>query len=213
VSPSKTLVIILAAGEGKRMGMPKALLEYEKGKSFLAQLASTYRKADVDPRAVVGFQAAEVSAHHPDIEVVENPRWSEGQFSSIRAGLRSVLAEGAEAIFIHPVDMPALRSSTVKSLLERLEGHDAVVPEFEGLPGHPLLLSAAAAQKVMAMDDVPHMEVALKQLDVLRVPTKDPGVAVNVNTPEVYERVLGSPPHLAPPKKNRRNKRAATVHT
>ena len=54
------IAVVLAAGEGKRMGMPKALLEYEKGKSFLTQLAKTFEKVGCRVLAVVGKDAAAV---------------------------------------------------------------------------------------------------------------------------------------------------------
>lgn len=201
---SESMAVILAAGEGKRMGLPKALLEHEKGKSFLQQLISTFGKAGCSAIAVVGKHTEEIRAHHPQAELVENPEWEKGQFSSVKVGLRAALDRGAQKVFLHPVDMPLIRASTVAGLLQAVEGHDGAVPEFEGAAGHPIVLTRAAAEKVLAMEDVPHLEAAQQRLDVVRMRTKDPAVMVNLNTPEVYERVLGTAPHLAPPPKRRR---------
>ncbi len=203
MSSEKPMAIILAAGEGKRMGLPKALLEYEKNRSFVGHLASIFAKAGCAPRVVTGKDTEAIRSHHPELVLIPNAQWEEGQFSSVKAGMRSALEEGADVLALHPVDMPTLRSSTISALLSSLDGAEAAVPEFEGAPGHPLLLSRAAAEKVLAMDDVPHMEAALARLNLRRVPTKDPGVMVNLNTPDIYERILGSPPHLAPPRKKR----------
>ncbi len=198
------VAVILAAGEGKRMGMPKALLEHEKGKSFLQVLSSTFGKAGCRVIAVVGKDAEQIRAHHPSAELVDNVDWPAGQFSSVKVGLRSAVEQGADAVLIHPVDMPMVRASTVEKLLETLEGEvEAAVPEFEGAPGHPLALTRAAAEKILSMNGVPHLEAAQQQLTLVRMKTKDPAVMVNLNTPEIYQRVLGSPPHLAPPKKGR----------
>ncbi len=200
--PMNAIAVILAAGEGQRMGLPKAMLDNE-GKSFLDVLASTFGKGGCGVLAVIGHAAEEVRAQHPRVQLVENPSWRDGQFSSAKAGLQAALDEGAEAVLVHPVDMPAVRASTVKALLSRLASAPAVVPEFEGAPGHPLVLSRAAAEKVLARTDAQTLEQALLGIEVTRVPTRDPGVVVNVNTPEVYERLFGAPPRRAPPPKRK----------
>ena len=195
----KATAIILAAGEGKRMGMPKALLEYEKGKSFLRALATTFGKAGCDVLAVVGHCAQDVRDNTPDVRMVENDAWRDGQLSSARAGLRAALDDGADVILVHPVDMPAVRTSTLKTLLTKTDGTDAIVPEFEGAAGHPLVLTRAGAEKILSAQGTATLEEAVSRLQLRRVQTKDPGVVVNVNSPDVYERIFGSAPKLAPP--------------
>jgi len=205
---TKTTVVILAAGEGKRMGMPKAVLELERGRSFLQALTSTFAKAGCEVLAVVGAGADEVRAHLTRAALVENPDWQSGQFSSVKVGLKAALEEGAGAVLIHPVDVPMIRASTVKAVLAALDGHDGAVPQYEGAAGHPLALSRAAAERVLAMAAVSHLEAAQARLDVARVVTRDPAVLVNLNTPEIYERVLGVAPRMAPRKKRRAPKSA-----
>jgi molybdenum cofactor cytidylyltransferase len=199
------LAVVLAAGEGKRMGLPKALLEHEKGRSFLGQLIRTFEKAGSGVLCVVGKHAADIRAQHPEALLVENPSWEDGQLSSVRVGLRAALEEGAQVIFIHPVDMPLIRPATVSALLKAITGTqvEGVVPEFEGAAGHPLVLTRAAAEKILAMTDIASLESGLRPLNILRLRTKDPAVMVDLNTPEVYTRVLGVEPHLAPPPKRR----------
>jgi len=199
----KAVAVILAAGEGKRMGLPKALLEYEKNKSFVGHLASVFAKAGALPIVVTGKHTPEIRAQHPELPLVENEGWERGQFSSVRAGLEAALEQGADVVLVHPVDMPTIRASTVAQLLAKLDGGDGAVPEFEGATGHPLLLTREAVEKIRDMGDVPHLEAAMSRLQIRRVLTKDPGVMVNLNTPDVYERILGAPPHLAPAKKRR----------
>ena len=205
MSKTNAVAIILAAGEGKRMGFPKALLEQEKGKSFLQVLRSTFDKAGCGTLVVVGKDAAKIREHHPQVALLENAEWKQGQFSSVKVGLQAALAEGAELIAVHPVDMPMVRANTVKALLATLEkrSSEGVVPEFDGAAGHPLVLTREAAQRVLKMTDVPHLEAAQARLKIARMKTNDPAVMVNLNTPEVYERVLGMAPRLAPPKKKR----------
>ena len=208
----KAVAIILAAGEARRMAHPKALIEHEGGKSFLQSLASTFGKAGCSVLGVVGKDSEAVREQHPGLDLVEAERWQEGPLASVKAGLEAALEVGAEVVLLHPVDMPALRASTLKSLLKMIgEADDVLRPEFEGAPGWPLVLSRGAVERLRTAEGA-QVEPALSSLKTRRVPVKDPGVVVNINTPETYERLFGMAPRLAPPPK-RRGKRAAPTAT
>jgi molybdenum cofactor cytidylyltransferase len=211
MSPQRAVGLVLAAGRGGRIGHPKALLEYDSGKSFLDIISAAIRKGGAEVKVVLGFEADAVRARHPELDFVVNEEWEKGgQFSSVLRGLESVLEDGCDRVMVHPVDMPAVRASTFAALIKANFSKDGAVPEFEGATGHPLVLSANAAKNVVGMKNVPHLEAAQKALQIERVKVRDPGVVVNFNTPEIYERLLGSAPHPAPPrKKGGRQKKTA----
>lgn len=199
----KAVAIILAAGEARRMAHSKALIEHEGGKSFLQSLASTFGKAGCMVMGVLGKDAEAVREQHPGLELVEAEKWQEGTLASVKTGLDAALEAGAELVLLHPVDMPALRASTLKSLLKLMGDSDEVLrPEFEGAPGWPLVLSRGAVDRLRAATGT-QLEAALTGMRVRRVAVKDPGVVVNINTPETYERLFGMAPKLAPPPKRR----------
>ncbi|WP_225411565.1 nucleotidyltransferase family protein [Stigmatella hybrida] len=199
----KAVAIILAAGEARWMAHPKALIEHEGGKSFLQSLASTFGKAGCTVLGVTGKDAEAVREQHPSMALVHSEHWKDGFLASIKAGLAAALEEGADVVLVHPVDMPAVRASTLKSLLKvRGETEDGLRPEFEGAPGYPLVFSRAAAEQLVA-STAAQLEGALAEVKLRRVPVKDPGVVVNINTPDTYERLFGTPPKLAPPPKRR----------
>ena len=206
----KAVAIILAAGEARRMAHPKALIEHEGGRSFLQSLASTFAKAGCAVLGVVGKDAEAVKEQHPSVNLVDSPRWQDGPMSSIKAGLGAALEEEADVVLLQPVDMPAVRASTLKSLLKALgDSEEGLRPEFEGAPGFPVVLSRAAAERLMG-SDVAQLDGALQALKLRRVSVKDPGVVVNINTPETYERLFGMAPRLAPPPKRRVKKATPT---
>jgi molybdenum cofactor cytidylyltransferase len=208
----KAVAIILAAGEARRMAHPKALIEHEGGKSFLQSLASTFGKAGCAVMGVVGKDSEVIREQHPGLDLVEAERWQDGPLASVKAGLEAAVEVGAEVVLLHPVDMPALRASTLKSLLKMLGEADEVLrPEFEGAPGWPLVLSRGAVERLRTATGS-QVEAALTGLKLRRVPVKDPGVVVNINTPETYERLFGMAPRLAPPPK-RRGKRGVAPAT
>ncbi|MBA4380577.1 MAG: putative selenium-dependent hydroxylase accessory protein YqeC [Anaerolinea sp.] len=81
--------IILAAGEAKRFGQPKQLLDY-RGQPFVHAVAQTALKAGLAPVIVVtGANAEPVEAALKDlpVQIIQNVDWQSGQSSSIRAGL------------------------------------------------------------------------------------------------------------------------------
>lgn len=205
VPMSDAMAVILAAGEGKRLGagIPKAMLEFEGGKSFLGQLASVFGKAGCGVLPVIGASAGDVEALHPRLSMLRNEDWQEGQFSSVRAGIKAALDEGAQVVVIHPVDMPFIRAGTVTSLMKALGDSEAIIPEFEGAVGHPLVLSRPAAEAVLKMSDVPHMEAALQKLKTKKLSVKDPAVLLDVNTPDIHQRLFDRAPRAAPPPKRR----------
>lgn len=211
----KAVAIILAAGEARKMGYSKALIEHEGGKSFLQSLASTFGKAGCSVIGVIGKDADAVRDQHPAVHLVENERWQDGQLGSVMAGLEAAIEDGADVVLLHPVDMPALRASTLKSLIKAMgDSVEALRPEFEGASGFPILLSRGAAERLRDRDSgETQLEGALRGLQMRRIPVKDPGVVVNINTPETYERLFGSAPKLAPPPKRRGKKAAESTGT
>lgn len=200
----KTVAVILAAGDGAKVGCPEANLEYEKGRSFLKWLSSTFSKVGCSTIGVIQRGAENVKEHHPDAMLVEGTP-GEGM---LRAGLRAALDEGADTIVVHSVEKPAVRTSTIDKLLKSLDGADGVVPDFEGASGTPVVLHRAAVEKLLAMDGDVQIQSLTQKLELRRVATKDPGVLVNIDTPEMYERLLGKKPQEAPMPKKRTRKAA-----
>jgi molybdenum cofactor cytidylyltransferase len=191
------MAVILAAGEGRRMGFSKALLEYEEGETFLQHIASVFAGAGCDVLAVVGYEAARVAAEHRELASVENERWNDGQLSSARVGIARALEEGAPVILVHPVDLPSILVDTVRALLSHSTPHRATVPQHRGRLGHPLVLPRACAEKVLKLERAQTLEAALATIESEVVSVDDPGVDLNFNTPQDYERAFGRPPRIA----------------
>lgn len=192
MSSGKPWAIVLAGGEGRRMGLPKALLRHTGAESFLARLAAVFEEAACEVVAVVGAEAERVQAAHPKVRSVLNPHWTEGQLSSVHAGLEAALKGGADLVLIHPVDMPELRAETVVKLCRAAAGEGSF-PIFDGQPGHPLVLTAAGA-RVVLKSDAATLADATFRMHLQGVDVPDPGTVVNFNTPDAYVRVFGAEP-------------------
>jgi molybdenum cofactor cytidylyltransferase len=111
--------LVLAAGESKRMGMPKPLLRFGNT-TFLAQIVSVLQQSEVDGVTVVlGAQAARIraSADLAGVDVVMNEDYRNGQLSSLTAGLKSLPSQ-AEALLLCLVDNPLITGATVNRVVQ-----------------------------------------------------------------------------------------------
>ncbi len=153
--------LVLAAGAGRRMGGPKALLRNESGRSWVAATVDALRDGGCDPVFVVlgaaaGEGVAALAADGvgaDDVHVVIAPDWQQGMGASLRAGLRSVSDRpvdraadragrgAAVAALVMLVDTPGVGSAVVARMCG--VAVDATVlarAAYHGVPGHPVLL-------------------------------------------------------------------------
>ena len=132
--------IVLAAGAGRRYGMPKALVPY-RGSLLVHRAAGTLRAAGVtDPVVVVGARADEVRAVAPELTFVENPDWATGMASSLRTGLAAVAEGPADAAVVLLVDMPGVTPAAVRAITAGATPDALVMGGYDGRRSHPVLL-------------------------------------------------------------------------
>lgn len=187
--------IILAAGEGRRMGGPKALLQIE-GESFLARAARLLAAGGAQRVvAVLGQESERVRREAgcgDDVVFAENPRYRDGMLTSILRGLDQAEALGADAVLIHPVDHPLVGPETVARVVAALEaGVTIAVPSFESRRGHPGGFARAAwpALRSAPADRGARAVLADHPDWVVHVPG-DEGCVRGINTPEEYARLI-----------------------
>lgn len=180
------LGVILAAGEGSRLGRPKALVELE-GETFLSRVAAAMRDGGCrEVVAVVGGTHAAVTraeAERDRLRVVENPDPSDGPISSIRCAV--VDGSEVDAYLIHPVDIPAVTSGDVRALRDAVEaspGSTAAIPQVAGRGAHPVLIVSSERQAILEARTL--RDVLAASTRVVRVPRDNPWLRFDVDTPE-----------------------------
>jgi molybdenum cofactor cytidylyltransferase len=152
--PLKVAVVLLAAGLSSRMGARNKLLIGIEGEALVRRTARTYLAAGADVYAVVGHEAAAVRAALADLPLsfVENPRFAEGQQTSVRAGLDS-LPEGYDAVLVALADQAALEPADISDLLRAFAEGDRdriLVPFHNGQRGNPVLFPAGIIAEIRA---------------------------------------------------------------
>lgn len=175
--------LLLAAGEGSRLGRPKALVELD-GERLVDRGVHMLRAAGCSPVVVVtGAAPVEVIG----AVVVPNPQWRTGMGSSLRAGL-AALPPGCPAAIIALVDQPRVTAEAVRRVIEAYEaGGSVVVATYGGRPRNPVLIAARhfGAVAEAAVGDVgarlfvrDHPEL------VTRVPCDDVAAPDDIDTPD-----------------------------
>ena len=139
--------LLLAAGAGSRMGMPKALVHDERG-SWLERGVEVLRRGGCDPVVVV-LGAAPEAADLLDgsVTVVVAEDWADGMGASLRAGLAAVagLGPAVPSVVVSLVDLPDLVPEVVARVVGGAVGAGAAAgtlarAAYDGVPGHPVLL-------------------------------------------------------------------------
>lgn len=182
--------LILAAGESRRMGSPKALLKYH-GETFLDALIGLFAPRCSSVIVVLGAYAEAVrEATERSATFVLNPDYARGMITSLQCGLRAVPPEAAGVLFTL-VDHPAVALDTIDALLH---GTAPVrVPRYRGRRGHPIYFASTLIPEFLALP-----ETAAAR-DVVRahahetgfLDLDDPGIIADIDDAEAYRALIG----------------------
>jgi molybdenum cofactor cytidylyltransferase len=193
----RVAAIILAAGQSRRMGFPKALLPIGE-QTFLRRVIDTLSASRIDQVYVVLGCDHERILAAVDVRparVVLNPDWPQGQLSSLLAGLRAATAEPYDAVVMALVDHPLIDTDTVNGILEAFEqtGRAIVLPVHGGRRGHPVLFAARLVPELLAApaDQGARAVVRAHAEEVQEVPSREPGILADIDTPELYANLVG----------------------
>jgi molybdenum cofactor cytidylyltransferase len=181
--------ILLAAGESRRMGYPKALLKVGE-ETFVARLAAAMLETVARLTIVVGAHADRVRpaiVTNPRIRVVENADWVRGQLSSIKAGIRA-LPSDASAALIHLTDHPTVKAETFAGVVEahRRSRKPIVIARHDGHRGHPVLFERSIFAELLDApeDQGARVVVNANASRVVYTDVDDPGILLDLDTPE-----------------------------
>ena len=137
--------LVLAAGGGRRVGTPKALLRHD-GRLLVEHAVRVVREGGCDPVIVVLGAAADRVAAAADLTgatVRVNRAWATGLGSSLRTGLSAAAETSADALLVVPVDMPGLTAEAVRRVAALPHPRALVCGTFGGCRGLPMLLGRA----------------------------------------------------------------------
>lgn len=158
-----TTGLLLAAGAGRRMGGPKALLRDTSGVPFVDRAVGRLLDGGcVAVTVVLGAGAGEVLAlldeagwsEDEAVTTVVAESWAEGMGASLRAGLTALATAPGEvtAALVSLVDLPDVGEEVVRRVLGGDAGADALArASYDGVAGHPVLLGRGHWSGVVAV--------------------------------------------------------------
>ena len=188
--------LLLAAGQGRRMGGRHKVSEVLDGKPLVAHAADALLAGGCDPLIVVtGHRADETvqALGARTATAVFNPDYADGLSTSLKKGLAALPAD-VDGVLVGLADMPRVTAAEVARLIAAFapaEGRAICVPTCNGKRGNPVLWSAAFIPDMMALKgDVGARHLIGTHADqVCEVPMDGPGVLTDVDTPEALKRL------------------------
>ena len=183
--------IVVAAGQSRRMGSCKQLLDLG-GKTVLARCLETLQAGggtDIVVVVAVEGEAVAAAARCYPVRIVVNPDPAGDMASSVRVGL-DVLPSVASGVIVALCDYPLVAHTTIASLAAAHAEHPGriIIPTHDGRNGHPTLFPRACLEELNSggtLRDVVRRDPAR----VRRLAVADPGILLDMDTPEDYQRM------------------------
>lgn len=195
-------LVILAAGESKRMGTPKQLLTFE-GKTLIrnSALAALASLASVSV-AILGAnqekilpEIAHLTANNRFLKVVINPQWEEGMASSVRLGIETLAKEKSrlEAVIFMLCDQPFVKTELINELITnfRQTKSQVVACTYQsGVTGVPALFSKEVFPALLALKGDTGARKIINQFADKMTTIFFPQGDIDLDTPEAYQSLI-----------------------
>jgi CTP:molybdopterin cytidylyltransferase MocA len=177
-----TLAVVLAAGGGTRYDGPThKLLAPLRDRPVVVWAVEHALAAGLDETIVV-TGAVDLSAVLPEgATVVENPRWADGQASSLQAAVAHARAHGHEAIVVGLGDLPGVPPEAWRRVAD--SGAELATAVIDGQRTPPVRIAATLWDLLPTTGDE-GARVLLRSRPDLVVPVACPGTPVDIDTAE-----------------------------
>lgn len=183
--------IVLAAGESKRMSVPKMLLPFN-GKPMIEKVIENVIRSEVFRTLVVlGSHRDEIlgSISHLPVTHCYNENYRNGMLSSVQCGFKNLPAD-FEAVLVFPGDQPFIETEVVNIIINayRETGKGIIIPVYRNKRGHPLLIDSKFREIINTLDEKEGLRSLpeMNQEDVYEVKTNSAGILKDIDTKEDY---------------------------
>jgi molybdenum cofactor cytidylyltransferase len=187
--------VLLAAGESRRMGDFKQLLDFN-GKTFVACCVDNLLASRADEVIVVtGHRDRDIrlALVGRPVRFAHNEDYRQGMSSSIKRGIEAVSKE-ARACLIALVDQPQITTEIINRVIEAYERARpiVVIPSYCGQGGHPILLDMSLKDEILRMDSGPGLRQVVYAHAPTRIDVSTDAVLMDFDRPEDYRRISNS---------------------
>jgi molybdenum cofactor cytidylyltransferase len=183
--------ILLAAGKSQRMGSCKQLLPLGE-KTVIIRCLEALITGGADEITVVvsktGDEVVKAVQHYP-VKIVVNPESAGDMASSVRAGRDALTAE-ASGVIVSLCDYPLVSMQTISRLIGEHGNFPGkiIIPCHQERRGHPLLFPRAILNELI--NDLILRDLVRQEPErILCLNVNDPGVLLDMDTPEDYRHI------------------------
>ena len=177
--------IILAAGESKRLGQPKQLIQF-RGKTLIENAVNTAAEVCSSVAVVLGAHAATILSSVPRGAIlVRNERWAEGMASSISAGLTEIQND-CDMVILMSCDQPLVTPGLLSKLIS---APGLVASAYNGTLGIPAMFSKVFFPALLALTGTEGAKKIILQCRDIVTPISAPEAAFDVDTRWDVERL------------------------
>ncbi len=188
-------LILLAAGESKRMGTPKQLLSYQE-RSLIRHAAREAVASNCNPIVVVlGAYSDRIfpELNNLPVHICQNPDWKIGMSSSISLGIKTLTTIYSDiyAVVIALADQPFVTATVYNRLIQRyLEtGQKAVASIYADTIGVPALFDRALFPKLHSIEKRGAKQM-LNNYSDRALNLNVPEAAIDIDTPADFQNLL-----------------------
>lgn len=191
-------VIVLAAGKGSRFGAAHHKLAQPLGETSVLvatlgnALASGLPVVVVTTAAFAATARSSVAARDVVVlpEVGSGAGGSLGMGASIAAGVSC--RPHAPGWLVLPGDMPTVRPDSLQAVARGLDHHPVVFAQHRGQRGHPVGFAAELYSELAALSGDEGARRLIARYPAFGVELDDPGVLVDIDTPQDLDAVRRS---------------------
>ncbi|MBL7850430.1 MAG: nucleotidyltransferase family protein [Cyclobacteriaceae bacterium] len=190
-------ILLLAAGASSRMGRSKQMLVVD-GEPLLVRSVRAALETGSPVFVVLGAKAEEHKSLLTDfpVRLVHHPSWERGMGSSLKEGLKAILAEGpgVTGVVVMLCDQPRVNSEHLRTLMNRAGNSPKTIiaSAYHQTIGVPALFKSALFPQLLALgDEAGAAKLIRSQPD--RVEAVDfPEGVIDLDTPDDVARYEGS---------------------
>jgi len=193
----KIAAVILAAGESRRFGSPKQLLDWH-GQPLIWHVAQRAVQADLSPVIVVGGAQTEQilqALRDLPVTVIHNPDWQQGQGTSVGVGTSAVPGQNGGSLFLL-ADQPQIPVTLLRSLVaEHAQTlHPIIAPLVDGQRANPVLFDRVTFSELRKLNGDMGGRKLFSKYPVRWLPWHDSAPLLDVDTLADYQRLLEMEP-------------------
>ncbi|MGI9544547.1 MAG: nucleotidyltransferase family protein [Cyclobacteriaceae bacterium] len=185
-------LIILAAGASTRMGKPKQLLPFG-ATTLIGHAIKAGVDSDCEPVVVVLGARSELikkTIKDNSVNIAVNNSWQEGMGSSLRVGLKRILAlQTVKAVVVMVCDQPSVDSQLLNDIISCFDKWDptGVACNYGDIVGVPALFGAAMFSELLDISgDKGARALLMKYKDQFKLVSFPEG-AMDIDTPNDYK--------------------------